>query len=236
MNLIDPNTPLDQFLLTAPEQRSLFGHLGVDFCHERNQSFAELCRRHALDWPTLGRLLTALQKTSPRPVAVLELMTLTELCDHVEHAQRFQLEEELTQLDQLTRTAAEQSGAEHPQLFRIRDAFVAFYGQFTIHLRDEAEEHFPLIRRLTTGKNGRLPTRSALKSRLARMEHEHNQADEALAALHALACDESSRLSVPSGVQVVADAIVRLEHTVHEQIYKENQVLLPRVLALGGVA
>ena len=236
MNLINPNTSLDQFLLAAPEQRSLFDDLGIDLRHEQNRSLGEICQKHELDWSTFVRLLTAFQKFSPRPAVALELMALPELCDHVELAQRSQVQEELKRLDELTKAATEQSGAAQPQLRKIRSAFVAFYEPFAAHLRDEAENHFPLIRRLTTGENEGLPTRSVLKSRLARMENEHNQADEALAALHALAGDESSRLSVPSGVEAVAEAIVRLERTVHEQIYKENQVLFPRVLALGGVA
>ena len=63
-----------------------------------------------------------------------------------------------------------------------------------------------------------------------------NAGDEALAELHALADDESLRRPAPVFMRTVSDAIVRLKHAVHEQIYKENQVLFPRALAIGGSA
>lgn len=233
MNRIDPNMPLDQFLLAAPEQAILFDNLGIDLRRVRNKSFAGVCQEHRLDQQTFIRVLTAMQRTPPRPVIALEFMALTELCDHLEHAQQTQLQRELARLDQLTRAAAEQFGADYPQILKIRETFVAFRERFAAHLREDVEELFPLIRRLTTGRR---VVRLALKSHLARKESEHDQADEALAELRALAGGKELRRSVPTIVRTVSDAIARLEHTVHEQIYKENQVLFPRVLAIGGSA
>lgn len=237
MHLIDPNTPLDQFLSARPELRRLFDNLGINLRRDELPSLAEVCQRHDLDSPTVARLLTAWPGTNPpRQVVTLELMTLSELCDHLGQVQRVTLQEKLTCLDQLTRAAVEESGAENPQMLEIRAAFVAFREEFNAHLREETEELFPLICQFTTGEKGERPTRSALKSCLSRMKNEHNQADEALAELHALADDESLRRPAPVFMRTVSDAIVRLKHAVHEQIYKENQVLFPRAMAIGGSA
>lgn len=232
MSLIDPDMSLDQFLLAAPEQRRLFDNLGITTCRDQNKSLAEACQQHSLDAHTVARLLTALRETPPpRPVVSLELMALSELCDHLEQTQRDYLQDELAQFDQLTRTAAKQLGAENPQLLRIRETFVAFRQQFAAHLQGETEGLFPLIRQLAAGEIGRLPKRSALKFRLARMEDEHNQADETLAELRTLAGDDSVRWPA---TRTVAEAVTRLDHAIQEQIYKENQVLFPRALVLGG--
>lgn len=75
-----------------------------------------------------------------------------------------------------------------------------------------------------------------MKSYLLRMKIEHNQADEALADLNALAGDEPLQRHSPVVLRTVSDAMVRLNHAVHEQIYKENQVLFPRAVAMGGSA
>ena len=234
MNHIDLSTTLDEFLLASPEQGRVIGSLGLDWRCEGRRSLADICQTHGLEPRTFARMLAAFARARSQPPPVcLELMTLNDLCDHLEQSPRITLQDELARLDQLTRVAAEQYGAEHPQLLRTRETFVAFRERFTAHLHEEAEMLFPLIRRLTTGKK---EARSALKSRLARMEHEHNQADEALAELHALAGEESLRRPVPAAVRTVSDAIVHLEHAVHEQIYKENQVLFPRALAIGGSA
>jgi regulator of cell morphogenesis and NO signaling len=233
MNPNAPNPTLDEFLLAVPEQRRLFDNLGIDTRRDHNKSLAEVCQKHDLDLQTVARMLTALQGTPPqRQVVTLELMTLAELCDHLGHTQQDDLRDELARLDRLTRTAAQQEGAKTPQFLRIRETFVAFHEQFAAHLREEAEEVFPVIRRLTAGEDRGL--RSSLRFSLARMKGEHNQADEALAELRALAGDGSSQRSVPVAMRTVSKAIVRLEHAVHEQIYKENQVFFPRALASAG--
>jgi regulator of cell morphogenesis and NO signaling len=234
MNHIDLSTTLNEFLLASPEQARVIGPLGPDSRRDGSRSLADICQTHGLEPQTFARMLAAFARARSQPPPVcLELMTLKDLCDHLEQSPRVTLQDELARLDQLTRVATEQYGAEHPQLLRTRKTFVAFRERFTAHLHEEAENLFPLIRRLTTGKK---EARSALKSRLARMEHEHNQADEALAELHALAGEESLRPPVPAAVRMVSDAIVRLEQAIHEQIYKENQVLFPRALAIGGSA
>jgi len=234
MNHTDLSTTLDEFLLASPEQYRIVGPLGLDSQRDGRRSLADICQIHGLEPRTFARMLAAFAcaKSQPPPV-YLELMTLKDICDHLEQSSRVALQDELARLDQLTRVAAERYGAGHPQLLRIRKTLVAFRERFTAHLHEETENLFPLIRRLTTGKK---EARSALKSRLARMEHEHNQADEALAELHALAGDGLLRPPVPAAVRTVSDAIVRLEQAIHEQIYKENQVLFRRALAIGGSA
>lgn len=232
MNHIDLSTTLDELLLASPKQGRVIGLLGLDSRCDGSQSLADICQTHGLEPRTFARMLAAFASArSQPPPACLELMTLNDLCDHLEQSLRVTLQDELAWLDQLTRVAAEQYGAEHPQLLRTRKTFVAFRERFTAHLHEEAEKLFPLIRRLTTGKKDARP---ALKSRLARMEHEHNQAGETLAVLRALAGGESLRRPLSAAVRTVSDAIIRLEHSIHEQIYKENQVLFPRALAMGG--
>ena len=237
MHRIDPNMPLEQFLSARPELRRLFDNLEINPRRDESQSLAEVCQQHDLALSTVARLMTALPgRNPPHQVVTLELMTLSELCDHLEHTQRIPIQDELICLDRLTHAAVEELGTEHPQLLGIRAAFVAFREKFAAHLREESEELFPLICQFATGEKGERPTRSALKSCLSRMKNEHNQADEALAELHALADDESLRRPAPVFMRTVSDAIVRLKHAVHEQIYKENQVLFPRALAIGGSA
>jgi regulator of cell morphogenesis and NO signaling len=237
MYLINPNSSLDEFLFAEPELRRLFDNLGIDSLGGENKSLAKICQEHHLDSSTVARLLTALQAIyPPRQVVSLELMTLTELCDHLERLQQITLREELARLERLLRMAAQQQSAEYPQFVRIHETFVAFREQFTAHLREEAEGVFPLIRQLTNGESGALPVRSSLKLRLAEMEKDHNQADESLAELFTLASDESLGRSAAATMRAISTVIIRLKHTVHEQIYKENRVLFPRALAIGGHA
>ena len=233
MSFIDPNTSLDQFLLAAPDLRQVFAGLGIDARRDGGASLAEVCQTEGLDMQTVVRLLAAFEEPPPRQVFALELMTLVELCDHLERTQRIKLQENLARLDDLMSTAAEQRCTANPRLLRFREIFDAFREQFTAHLRKEAEWLFPLIRRLSAGENGGLPARSALKSRLARMENEHNQAEETFAELRALARGDSMQSLASAATPTIAEAVARLDDAIQEQIYAESLVLFPRALALG---
>lgn len=230
MKPVNPNTAFNQLLRTTPEYRPLFIHLGIDPLRNPNQSLAEVCHAHQLEPRTVARLLSAFTKTVA-PAAPMKLMLLSELCDHLEKPQHAYLHDELQKLDLMTRTAAKQKGEANPQLLIIREAFIALRAQLTAHLLAEAKDLFPMIRLLANGDNDERPTRSAVKFRLTRMEHEHNQIDEALAELGLLVANKSLELQFPAVTRTMAAAIARLEHTVHEQIYHENQVLFPRALA-----
>ncbi|MBI2948826.1 MAG: hypothetical protein HYY23_14395, partial [Verrucomicrobia bacterium] len=103
MNILDPNTPLHEILMPAPELKQVFENLGIDACRDGGRPLVEVCQMQGLDSHTVVRLLTAFQAMPPRQVVALELMTLAELCDHLQETQRIKLREDLARLDQLTR-------------------------------------------------------------------------------------------------------------------------------------
>jgi|GEM_PF-1247564 regulator of cell morphogenesis and NO signaling len=232
MKPINLNTPLHQVLLTTPRCQPLLIELGINPHLDGDRSLEEVCHAHNLEPQTVARLLGALAKTIARvPTVAVKLMLLSDLCDHLEQPQQTCLHDELKKLDRMTRTAAKQKGEANPQLLAVRDAFVAFRAQLVAHLLSETKNIFPMIRRLAAEKAHERSTRSALETHLTRMEHEHNQVDEALAELELLVANKSLQLQFPALHQTMAAAINRLAHTVHEQIYHENQVLFPRALA-----
>jgi iron-sulfur cluster repair protein YtfE (RIC family) len=232
MKPINLNTPLHQVLLTTPRCQPLLIELGINPHLDGDRSLEEVCHAHNLEPQTVARLLGALAKTIARvPTVAVKLMLLSDLCDHLEQPQQICLHDELKKLDRMTRTAAKQKGEANPQLLAIRDAFVAFRALLAAHLLAETTDIFPMIRRLAAGETQERPTRSALETRLNRMEHEHNQVDEALAELGMLVANKSLQLQFPVLTRNMEAAINRLAHTVHEQIYHENQVLFLRALA-----
>jgi hypothetical protein len=138
MHLIDPNLSLDQYLSARPELRRLFDNLRINLRRDERSSLAEVCQQHDFDSPTVARLQMACPGTNPpRPVATLELMALSKLCNRLEQVQSRTLQEELTCFEQLTRAAVEESGAENSQMPEIRATFVAFRKTFNTHLREE---------------------------------------------------------------------------------------------------
>lgn len=232
---IDPTTTLRQLLLALPEHRAVLECLGVNINLDGDRTLAQLCELRGLESGTVARLLAAIQEAKQRPSPVcLELMALDQLCDHLEASHR-NLHNELKQLDRLTKTLAKENVAENPKLLVIRKSFLSFQRRFKAHLRNESEHFFPACRRWAASRNEKRRIRLSFKQPLAQLLREHNQADEALADLRSIVASGASASSAQAAVQNIAEAVARLEHSVHEQIYKENQILFPKALPIRNV-
>lgn len=167
------------------------------------------------------------------PVAALELMPLTELCNRLEMAQRVSLGRELTGLYRLIGTAINCDSAKNSQLLKLREAFMAFRKGLTAHLREEAGMIFPLIRRLESGAIGKTCTRRLIKISTARMEIQHFKAEEEFAELRALTEEHAALSLASSHARQLRDQLASFEHSLHEQMYEENRFLFSRALAVS---
>ena len=62
---------------------------------------------------------------------------------------------------------------------------------------------------------------------------QHNEADEALDGLAALLDEHIATHPTSSRERTVVAALRRLENRIHEQVYRENQILFRRARALA---
>lgn len=234
MNAIDCHAPLGHLWRIAPELRRVFENLSIIIDEVELRSLAQVCLTNGLDVETAARMLSAFQGVvAQRPAMAVELMELAELCDHVERAHHAGLRDELENLDQLTRLIAEQHGAGDPRISKIRQAFAGFYQKILAHLRGEAEALFPLLRQLEVNQDENPAVFTRIKLSLERMEREHDEVEEVFAQLCALTQTETPAAANPVPVQMLHDAVVRLEREINEPIYKENQILFQRARAMS---
>ena len=233
-NALDRHAPLAQLWRIAPEQRRVFENLGIATNDGERRSLTQVCLVNRLDVETVMRMLAAFcGVVAQRPAVAVELMELAELCDHVEHAHHAGLRDELENLDQLTRTMAGQHGSNDPRILKIRRAFVSFHQKILAHLRGEAEGLFPLLRQLEFNADESPAVFARIKLSLERMEQEHYEVEEEFAQLCALTQTETPTASVSAPVQILHEAVIRLERGINEPIYKENQILFRRARAIS---
>lgn len=233
-NSIDPNVTLRQLLFTSPEHGPILECLGIIATGDEDRTLAELCVLGGLEAHTVARVLAAMGDARQQiQVVCLELMTLTQLCDHLEEAHR-NIHGELKRLDRLTKTMMKVHAAENPQLSAIRKCFVTFQRGFKAHLRDESEQLFPICRLWATRRNEIKNAPFVLKPPLPHLEREHSRAEESLTDLRSMVTGDVTSSAAKIVLRTIAFALAHLERSVHEQIYKENQVLFTRASALGG--
>lgn len=138
-----------------------------------------------------------------------ELMTLSELCDRLE-CRHFHLAELL-------------HGLHGDCPAALKERFGAVVGRVLVHLQEEEDALFPLIRELDRAGTVSGAVREELGRRLKAMRHDHGALEEALADLEELEVVADSRTNA-----FLAD----LASAVHGQIYEEDQGLYRRVAGM----
>ena len=164
---------------------------------------------------------------------VMDLMSLKELCDHLNYSRQVDLPIELERLDRLTRSAVSRYKNEASNFPEIRNKFLTFHNLFVTHLRKETEEFFPFIRQWLASDQEALSLRSSLQTWISEFREEHSRSDETLAELQAFIRKQPINPSTSQTARLIAQSVDRLDKLLQEQIYKENQMLFPRILAFG---
>ncbi len=234
-NPIDPNRTIGRLLFDAPKCGLILENLGISPTRDAGQTLTAVCRRQGLHPQTVARTLAAGREAIKHlSVACVELMTLPELCNHLDDAQG-NIRQELKHLDRLTTRLTDEHAANQSDLMLIRKSVTVVKRLVEAHLRRESRDLFSVFRQPSVLNSPRGRGQSVSKEALARFEQEHSHMEEALADLgHAVGeCSPSS--STREMLQAISRTVSRLDQAIHEHIYKENRVLFPRALGSLGL-
>ncbi len=236
MNPLTIETTVGEIVRAVPARSRIFENLGIDYCCGGKKPLAEVCRAKGLDPATVVAMLAALDGGAETPAANPDAMTLAELCNHIEQFHHGYLREELPRLDFMTRKVAAVHGDHEPRLLEVRRVFEAFNVEMTAHTKEEDETIFPAIRQLESAKGDRTTAAANLNASFAKLESEHDRAGAALVQLKDLTDSYNPPDWACNTFRALFDALARLEQNTHQQVHKENNVLFPRALAIGGAA
>lgn len=234
MKNITVETTVGELVRAVPARSRIFENLGIDYCCGGKKPLAEVCQAKGLDPTTVVALLAALDETPSSIQVNPDSMSLTELCDHIERAHHDYLREELPRLDFMTRKVAAVHGDHEPRLHEVRLVFESFQTEIASHTQEEEAQVFPVIRKLESATEDKAALASTLKSSFSKLESEHEAAGAALERF----ADLTDRHTPPDWAcntfRAMYDALAKLERNMHQHVHKENNVLFPRALALGG--
>ncbi len=233
MQTLDANTTVGSFVRDNPNRARVFESLGIDYCCGGKVSLEQACRKRNLDVNTvLQQIEQSDQSGRSESLVDADAMTLTELADHIESTHHAYLKEELPRLDFMTEKVARVHGEHEPRLARTRQAFLALKAELEPHMMKEERILFPIIRELEQS-NGPLQFHcGSVANPIRQMEHEHDQAGNALAIL-----SESTDCYTPpewacNTYRAMLDSLARLEADMHQHVHKENNVLFLKAIQL----
>ncbi len=210
----------------------VFEQYGLDYCCGGKVALGEACKKKGLD---SQEVLTALKASDADEKAVdstdWRAASLTELADHIEATHHAYLNGELPRLSQLMEKVVNAHSKRYPDLVKVAETLEALRAELTQHMAKEEQILFPLIREMDSDGQINFECGSVVHP-IGVMEHEHNNAGQALDRLRSLTQDYQAPEKACNTYRALLAGLTELELDLHRHIHKENNILFSRAITL----
>ncbi len=203
---------------------------GLDYCCGGSSTLVDACAALELDADqVLGELAAGGNHDEAPEWAT---MNGAELVDHIEHTHHQYLWAEMPRLSALSDKVLSVHGERHPELAAITTCYETIRTDMEPHLISEEQVLFPTIRKLAAERAASTFDEGALNDLVSVMLTDHDIIGELLAELR----DLTNGYQVPAdgcaSYEALFAGLAELEADTHLHVHKENNVLLPVVVAL----
>ncbi|EMI53966.1 iron-sulfur cluster repair di-iron protein [Rhodopirellula sallentina] len=233
MLTLNPEQTVGDLVRQSPNRARVFESLKIDYCCGGKVSLDRACQKRGIDTAEVMERIHANDATLHSDSHVdVDSMTLTELADHIETTHHAYLREELPRLDAMTEKVSRVHGDKDARLHQMREAFVALKSELEPHMMKEEQILFPIVRQLESSSDQPEFFCGSVANPIRQMEHEHDQAGNALAVLNESTDGYAPPEWACNTYRAMLDSLARLEADMHQHIHKENNVLFVKALAL----
>jgi len=224
--------------LVARDYRTaqVFEKYGIDFCCGGKVALSEACHEKGID---LKQVLHDLDQVAEQPVDRSQNYTAWELpflADYIVNTHHAYLRENTGTIAGYAHKIAEVHGPHHPEVVQIAGIFDTMAADLTQHLREEEDELFPTIRKMTElVKQGAAPDSEevkTLRALLVSLTHEHDKIGDAIHAIRRLARDYEIPDDVCNTFAVTYRKLKEFEDDLHKHVHLENNILFLKAAKL----
>jgi regulator of cell morphogenesis and NO signaling len=230
MNTVQAEQTVGAIVASRPALSRVFEAAGIDYCCGGKKTLASACREKGLDVNSIIAALEPNDVEGEESFVDAASMSLAELADHIEQTHHAYLRNELPRLMKLTQKVATVHGNNDRRLQSVHEALVAFASELSSHMMKEEMILFPFIRRLEASNSPVEFHCGSVANPIRQMEHEHQDAGDALAKLRELTDDYTPPDWACNTYRAMLDALAQLERDMHQHVHKEDNVLFPKAL------
>ncbi len=230
-----------EVVLQNPAAARTFEKLGIDYCCGGHRTLDQACQTAGVP---VGEVLAALDKDAAAPLADADrdwrTASLSALIAHIRDTHHRFTRSEIQRLVPLFEKVVAAHGANHPELGKMRDIFLALAEELSSHLRKEEMVLFPYIERMDEAVNQGRPVMpppfGTVRNPVAMMVNEHDGAGDALRELRRSSNGFAAPPDACLSYQTLYSALAGLEADLHQHIHLENNILFPRAIQMeqGG--
>lgn len=221
-----------------PSATRVFEKFGIDYCCGGKRPLLEACNAAKLSVNEVLDSLETAQRASFNSPKALDWpgAPLADLVAHIVNTHHKYTREEISRLGPLLAKVCSVHGKNHPELNNVRAVFHGLAQELTMHMMKEEKMLFPYIVRMEEAiiqKEPIVPSPfGSVQNPVSMMEHEHDDAGEALRALREM----TGGYTVPPdgciSYQTLFQALADFEADLHQHIHLENNILFPRAIAM----
>lgn len=221
-----------------PAATRVFEKLGIDYCCGGNKSLQEACTTANLSVDEVLDWLQGAEQASRvgLPNRNWQNEPLAELVAHIKQTHHKYTREEIARLRPLFAKVCSVHGKNHSELESMRGILHGLSEELTMHMMKEELMLFPYIVRMEEAVIQQEPILpppfGTVQTPVAKMEHEHDDAGEALRALREASGGYKPPADACISYQTLYRAMEQFEADLHQHIHLENNILFPRAIEM----
>ena len=224
---VDEQRTVAELVTEQPARARVFERYGIDYCCGGKRPLAEAAVERGVVTETLLSELASIEAADEDEAVDWSQRSMTELADHIEATHHDFLRTELPRLAMLVDKVATVHGGRHPWMIEVRTVFGALAAELDSHMMKEEQILFPICRQLDGPGTPAAFHCGSVQNPIRVMEHEHDDAGQALARMRSLTSDYTPPEDACNTFRVVLDSLSELEADLHRHIHKENHILFP---------
>jgi regulator of cell morphogenesis and NO signaling len=240
MTTLESNT-ISEIAATSLFAVRVFEKYGIDYCCGGKRPVREACEELGLPAePLLAELQAAIDGRPPDETDWTQA-PLRDLIRHIVGTHHEYLKLELPRIAQRLAKVMRVYGQQDAEtLAALPDVFGGLKAELEEHLHKEEVILFPYVERYEAAvqAGGSVPPVpfGSVANPIRMMEHEHDNAGEALRKLRASTRDYTVPAHACITYRSLIEGLRELEQDLHQHIHLENNILFPRAIALESEA
>jgi regulator of cell morphogenesis and NO signaling len=230
-------TTVREIATEMPATIRVFEKFGIDYCCGGRKSLEQACTELQLSSEQVIEKLDEATRQPAEPDArEWQTASLASLVQHIVRNHHSYVRRELPRLEQLAEKVFVRHGQAHPELRRIRDAFLELRDELSGHMMKEEQILFPHATRvehaLQVGQTPPAAGFGTMLNPITMMMQEHDAAGSLMAEIKTLSGNYTPPADACPSYRGLYAGLQDFEQDLHRHIHLENNILFPRAVEM----
>lgn len=226
---------IGEIVATDFRAAAIFKKYGIDFCCKGSRTIESACENKKIVPEKIYEELQNLPDSTGNSID-FKSWPLDLLGDYVEKTHHRYVEEKTPVLQAFLDKLCNVHGAQHPELFQVKELFDASAQDLAAHMKKEELILFPFIKNMVKAKisGHKLPPPAfgTVENPVNMMKHEHSVEGERLRKIAELTQEYTPPADACNTYKVTFAMLRDFENDLHKHIHLENNILFPKAIEL----